>query len=84
MKNKTLLNVRLPITGKHYDFWVPGDMCMQDATMLIAEAMQNIEPDYYEATAHAALMLAATGQIQHPGATVSQIGLVDGTEFVLV
>lgn len=84
MTGKTLLDVKLPATNKHYDFWVPDNMAMSDVSALIAQAMQNIEPDFFEDTGSSALMWLRTGQIQDPSATVGEIGFVDGDRFVLV
>lgn len=82
--DKTLFDILLPATGRHYDFWVPDDMQMQTATELVAEAMQVAEPDFYHASPDAALMYVQTGEIQNPSATVGEIGFVDGDSFVLV
>lgn len=81
---KTLFNVLLPATGRHYDFWVPDDMTMRDAAALVAEAMQVAEPAFYRKTPDAALMYAPTGEIQNPSATVAEIGFTDADRFVLV
>ncbi len=84
MMDSTLFCVELPATAKSYDFWVPDDMTMQEASRLIGQAMQMIEPDHFLFTGTQALMYRRTGQIQDPAATVSQIGFVDGEQFVLV
>ena len=82
--NKTLINVKLPATGKDYDFWVPDDMCMQEVSQLVGQAMQNIEPDFFLYTGDQSLMYERTGQLQNPAATVGEIGFTDGDVFVLV
>ncbi len=84
MNNKTLINVKLPATGKGYDFWVPDGMRMQDVSQLVCQAMQTIEPDFFRCTGMQTLMYERTGQIQDPGATVGQIGFTDGDAFILV
>lgn len=84
MKDRTLINVKLPATGKEYDFWVPDDMPMQEVSQLVCQAMQNIEPDFFLCTGKQALMYERTGQIQDPSATVSEIGFTDGDVFILV
>ncbi|MBM6783970.1 hypothetical protein H6A08_06305 [Enorma massiliensis] len=81
---KVMFDVLLPSTGRHYDFWVPEDMPMQQVSQLVAEAMQVAEPDYYEAAPDAALMYVPTGEIQEPSATAAEIGFTDGDAFVLV
>lgn len=84
MKNQTLLCVKLPITDKNYDFWVPDNMCMQEISALVCQAMQNIEPDYFLYTGEQTLMYEKTGEIQNPAATVAEIGFTDGDTFILI
>lgn len=81
---KTLFDVLLPATGKHYDFWVPSDMPMQQVAQLVSEAMQVAEPAFYRSSSDAALMYAVTGEIQNPAASPEEIGFTDGDRFVLV
>lgn len=81
---KTLFDVLLPATGRRYDFWVPDDLTMQEASELVSEAMQVAEPAYYRSTPDAALMYVQTGEIQDPTSTVAEIGFTDGDRFVLV
>ena len=81
---KTLFNVLLPATGKRYDLWVPDDMPMQQASSLVAEALQVAEPAYYSATPDATLMHVATGEIPKAQSTVAELGFTDGTRFVLL
>lgn len=84
MKGRTLLCVRLPASGRSYDFWVPDDMCMAEMARLVCQAMELLEPDLFLYTGDQTLMYAPTGQIQQPSATVGQIGFVDGDPFVIV
>lgn len=81
---KTLFTVKLPATGKESDFWVPEDLPMQTATELIAQATEVANPDFYTCSSNAALMFEATGEILNPSATAAEIGLTDGSRFVLL
>lgn len=84
VSGKTLFDVKLPATNKHYDFWVPDNMTMGDVSALVCQAMQNIEPDFFVDTGKSTLMYVRTGQIQDPSVTVGQIGFINGDSFVLV
>ena len=84
MDGKTLFDVLLPATGKHYDFWIPDDMCMQQAAQLVSQAMGVAEPDFYFPSKDAALLFSETGEIQDPRVTVAEIGFIDGDCFVLI
>lgn len=81
---KTLFTVKLPATGEESDFWVPEDLSMQTVTELIAQATEVANPDFYVCSPNAALMFEATGEILNPSATVAEIGLTDGSRFVLL
>ena len=39
MKDKVLLNVLLPATGRRYEFRVPYDMTVEDAARMISELL---------------------------------------------
>lgn len=82
--SKTLFDVKLPATSKHYDLWVPDAMSMQEVGELVCQALQILEPDAFCYDGNQTLMYARTGQIQDPSATVAQIGFVDGDAFVVV
>lgn len=84
MDDKTLLRVKLPATGKHYDFWVPDALSMEEVVQRICQAMQAIEPDFFRYTGRQTLMCALTGQIPDGRATPEELGLVDGSPFVVV
>lgn len=81
---KILLMVKLPATGKEFDLWVPEDLPMQTATELIAQAIEVANSDFYAYSPNAALMYEATGEILNPSATVAEVGLTDGSRFVLL
>ena len=82
--DKTLLDIYLPLTGKHYDFWVPNSLQIQTAAELISQALQLVEPDFYRSSANAALMYLDTGELQKPDATIGQIGFANGDRLALV
>ena len=82
--DKLLINVKLPLTGARYDFWAPLDLTVQQATDLVARAMEVAEPDFYRASSDAALMYVDTGEVQDPAVPMGALGLEDGARFVLV
>ena len=81
---KILFDVLLPATGKHYDFWVPDDMPMSQASDLIADAMQVAEPGFYRKGSVAMLMYVPTGSIPDAQASAAYLGFTDGDRFVLM
>lgn len=84
MNDKTLLCVTLPATRKSYDLWVPTDMTMHDASILIAGILESYEKDRFVATDTSILMVHDTGAILDPNCTVEEAGLVNGSRLVLV
>ena len=82
--SKVLFDVLLPATGRHYDFWVPAGMPMQEVAALVSEAFQVAEPAFHQSTPDDALMYLPTGEIHGPSATAAQNRFVNGDKFVLV
>ena len=82
--SKILVNVLLPATGKKYDFWVPEDMPMGEATDYIAEAMQIAEPAFYRKGSEALLMRISTGEIQCKEGPLSDYCPYNGERFALI
>lgn len=84
MNNKILLNVKLPATQNVYDFWVPADMTLHDATELIGGLLEAREGDRFSASETTALMSQETGDLLDHNQTLEMLGFVDGTQLVLV
>lgn len=57
MKDKVLLNVLLPATGRRYEFRVPYDMTVEDAARMISELLASREREVYEANPQADLAI---------------------------
>lgn len=84
MNGKTLLNVMLPATKKTYDFWIPSDMTLHDASMLITGALESREKNFFTASEHNTLMAQDTGDLLDHNQTIESLGLIDGSRLVLV
>lgn len=93
MRDKVLLEVLLPATGRVYEFRVPFDVTAETAARLMAQVLASREPARYEATDEVDLMLRAgagahEGEELNPNETiralVGQGILVDGTPVALV
>lgn len=57
MKDKVLLSVLLPATGRRYEFRVPYDMTVEDAARMISELLAARECEQYEANPQADLAI---------------------------
>lgn len=93
MKDKVLLNVLLPATGRRYEFRVPYDMTVEDAARMISELLASREREVYEANPQADLAIIdpasnAAGDMLSPcdliRALVENDVLVDGTLAAVV
>lgn len=95
MKDKVLLDVLLPATQKTYEFRIPFDLTVDQASQLMARILATREPVRYEADGNADLMLrgvagtnVSSGEMLNPNETfralVEQGVLVDGAPVVLV
>lgn len=84
MKNKILLSVKLPATRDVYDFWVPADMTLHDATVLIGELLEAREGDRFSASETTALMAQESGDLLDHNLTLESLGFVNGIRLVLV
>lgn len=84
MKNKILLNVKLPATQTTYDFWVPADMTLHDATELIGGLLEAREGDRFSVSESTALMAQESGDLLDHNQTLESLGFVNGTQLVLV
>lgn len=93
MKDKVLLDVLLPATGRRYEFRIPFDSTVDEASQLMARILSTREPARYEADGNADLMLcplpgaAGAGEELNPNETfralVEQGVLVDGSRVAL-
>lgn len=84
MKNKILLNVTLPATQGVYDFWVPADMTLHDATQLIGGLLETREESLFSVTETTTLMAQESGDLLDHNQTLESLGFVNGTHLVLV
>lgn len=91
MKDKVLLNVLLPATGRSYEFRVPFDLTVDEASQLMARILASQESERYAADGTADLMVVgnvpAAGEQLNPNETfralVEQGALVDGSAVAL-
>lgn len=93
MKDKVCLSVLLPATQATYEFRVPFDATVDEATQLMASILAAREPARFETHGDADLMLCGSvqeggGQELNPNETfralVSQGVLTDGSPVALV
>lgn len=91
MRDKVILNVTLPATGKAYEFRVSFDLLAGQAADLMASLLSSREGCRYVAPAAADLMYAQgsrAGELLEEGTSIRALvaagELVDGQELALV
>ncbi|MBO7674037.1 MAG: hypothetical protein J6S63_03400 [Atopobiaceae bacterium] len=91
MKDKVLLRVRLAATQGIYEFRVPFDMRVRQATRLMERMLENRVGPLYEATGRARLMYAdgaRAGDLLDSSASIRTLvahdELMDGCDLALV
>lgn len=90
MADKILLSVKLPATGRSYEFRVPYDLTVEQCARLVSSILDRAEPARYDASWGVDLMLldgpGAGGQL-NPNETiralVEQGALVNGSHLAL-
>ncbi|MGN0034716.1 MAG: hypothetical protein ACI364_03190 [Coriobacteriales bacterium] len=92
MKNKILLSVKLPASGRTYEFRVPLDSTVDQSAKLISHLIASCEPARYEESDGADLVLLGTaeeggGRELNPNETFRALAnqgvLVDGSRIAL-
>ena len=93
MKDKVLLEVLLPATQREYEFRVPYDAMVEEASRLMSRILASREPARYVASDGVNLVFGGTreedaGKQLNPNETmralVEQGVLVDGSSVILV
>ena len=91
MKNKVLLDVKLPATQRSYEFRVPLDMTVEEGARLMSRILATRDQVRYEASDDVDLMLLSgegTGALLNPKETfkyyVGHGQMTDGTPVCLV
>ena len=90
MRDKVLLEVLLPATGRRYEFRMPFDITVEEGARLVSRILSAREPLRYEQSAEVDLMLmdgASAGRLLNPKETFRGLVLgdvlVDGSAVML-
>ncbi|MDR2672777.1 MAG: EsaB/YukD family protein [Coriobacteriales bacterium] len=84
MNNRILINVLLPATQKTYDFWVPGDATVHDATRFISGILSQRESSLFQGGDEDALALRDSGEILDHNLSFEEHGIRNGFELMLI
>jgi hypothetical protein len=84
MNDKILFSVLLPATGKYYDIWVPRELNVHEATVLMSRILAERESRFYTPSSTTALYFAADGLELRADICIGNLGLNDGARLILV
>lgn len=84
MKDKTMLEVYLPVTRQRYDVWVSDGMQVKVCTDLLARLFEELSCGRYRASDGVTMCDYETGAIFNASKTVKGLGLRNGSRVLLV
>ena len=86
MVEKISLNVKIISLNIEHNFLVPYDMCVGDATALIAQAIAEEYPGIKKAMNGKgySLMQASSGKLLNAGCSFKQFEIIQGEKFLLI
>lgn len=84
MKNKVIVSISLPATGKTYDFWVPKNMQVFQITPLVVNILESKERNFFVKDPNNTFALKDSGELIDQDRTLEELGLKNGTQLVLV
>ena len=84
MKDKTFLNIRLPVANRSFEMWVPNELSVFEATQLIVKIIQEHEPWCFKENETIALYLKEGCEELYMDNLIGECNLVNGTSLVLM
>ncbi|MDR0500076.1 MAG: hypothetical protein LBG97_02355 [Coriobacteriales bacterium] len=84
MNEKVLLRVWLAATMQFYDFWVPLELSVRDASTLIAKLLSVRESDFYVADSTSTLFDFDSGEQLAVTCAIGNLGFSDGKRLILI
>ena len=84
MSTKTLFSIYVPATQVTLEMWVPDELSVRDATQLICTVVSDREGRWYKPDANTALYDKLSGDELDVNVLVKDLGLVNGSQLVLI
>lgn len=82
--NYALIEVFLSAAEKSYDIKVPRCSQMWEVTKLVAQALEELSDGLYKASEDAVLCDRATGAIFNINYSIEELGIVNGSQLILI
>lgn len=84
MMNKVLVEVVLPAAEMKFDVYIPLDIKVYDARLMIAELLSNLSDGKFKATNDTVLCNANTGDIFDINMFVAETEIKNGSQLMLI
>ena len=82
--NKVIINVYVPILNKAYDIFIPSQSQVFEITELITRAVVELSEGQFIPSSDTVLAIRSSGQILDVNATVFELGIGNGADFMLI
>lgn len=82
--NKILVDVYCPITGKHYDMYLPTTLLFLEAKVLMASIIEKQANHQFFKENQIVLCDYQTGKLIADNVTIQETKLKHGTQFILM
>lgn len=84
MRNKILIELNIPAVEKKYDIFVPVDSRLGDVLNLMNAVINELSEGKFIAARDSILCDAVTGDIFNINMLVGEIGLINGSQLMLI
>lgn len=84
MNEKALVEVFVPAAGETYDVMIPLDSMMSDVLDMLATLLSEMSSGRYKADKSALLCEKNSGIIYNINMKVSEVGIQNGTQLMLI
>jgi hypothetical protein len=84
LREKTLLSIFLPATGKSYEMWIPDELSVHEAQVLVGRALEEQEEPYFALSETSALYEMTSGVELDVNMRIGELDFVNGTHLMFV
>ena len=82
--NKILVEVYIPAENKTYDVYIPVKSKLHEVTTLLVSIFSELSKGYFSASENSVLCNRDTGTIFNINLSVEELGLINGTQLMLI
>lgn len=84
MINKVLVEISVPAAGEKFDVFIPLESKMSEVLKLVSTVLSDLSEGKYKASSEAVLCDAKTGIIFNINMEVTELGIHNGSQLMLI